>query len=525
MSKNKKTILFLDDLVEFCKNHSFEKFSSQESGYKLVVHVPAQFEINQEQNDNSLLFCKVKLMHSGENRNHSSVTDDALVKCSKTLAYKPILANFMEYTDEATGEVLKDFTSHDMKINEDGTTTFLEKQVGCFTSDEPFFEVEEDTKHNFLYGYCAIPRNYTEASNIIERKNGTKISVELEVNEMQYSVTNHVLELTDVNILGATLLGKNPVTLKNVEEGMKNARLDIADFSAENNSIKFSTDNKMIELLESIDNKLSSFNIENPKKGGNTIQMNKFEQLLEQYGKTVEDITFDYESMSDEELEVKFKEVFEVKNDEPKTLVRSYEISHEDTRYALYNLLSAAEDNDNEWYFINSVYDTYFTYENWSGDKIYGQGYKVNDDDSVVLDGDRYSLHRELLTDAEFAELQAMRSNYAALKQFKENVEKNELHEKREAIVNDDKYTLLAAKNENGEYLNEAYAELIQNIDNYSLEELETKIKVIHSDYISEHSNFEYIDKNKTNAKDKVKYFCNLNTKSKPKKIYGNLFD
>ena len=52
--------------------------------------------------------------------------------------------------------------------------------------------------------------------------------------------------------------------------------------------------------------------------------------------------------------------------------------------------------------------------------------------------------------------LQAMRSNYAALKQFKENVEKNELHEKREAIVNDDKYTLLAAKNENGEYLNEA---------------------------------------------------------------------
>lgn len=342
---------------------------------------------------------------------------------------------------------------------------------------------------------------------------------------MQYSVTNHVLELTDVNILGATLLGKNPVTLKNVEEGMKNARLDIADFSAENNSIKFSTDNKMIELLESIDNKLSSFNIENPKKGGNTIQMNKFEQLLEQYGKTVEDITFDYESMSDEELEVKFKEVFEVKNDEPKTLVRSYEISHEDTRYALYNLLSAAEDNDNEWYFINSVYDTYFTYENWSGDKIYGQGYKVNDDDSVVLDGDRYSLHRELLTDAEFAELQAMRSNYAALKQFKENVEKNELHEKREAIVNDDKYTLLAAKNENGEYLNEAYADLIQNIDNYSLEELETKIKVIHSDYISEHSNFEYVDNNKNNAKDKVKYFCNLNTKSKPKKIYGNLFD
>ena len=56
-------------------------------------------------------------MHSGENRNHSNVTDEALTKAAKGLAYKPILANFMEYTDEETGETLKDFTSHDMIIN------------------------------------------------------------------------------------------------------------------------------------------------------------------------------------------------------------------------------------------------------------------------------------------------------------------------------------------------------------------------------------------------------------------------
>ena len=44
-------------------------------------------------------------MHSGSNRNRSNVTDDALTKASKTLAYKPILANFMEYVDEE-GNVL-----------------------------------------------------------------------------------------------------------------------------------------------------------------------------------------------------------------------------------------------------------------------------------------------------------------------------------------------------------------------------------------------------------------------------------
>lgn len=90
-------------------------------------------------------------MHSGENRNKSSVTDEALVKASKQLAYKPILANFMEYTDENTGEVLKDFTSHDMELTDDGVN-YIEKQVGCFTADEPYFEIEEETGHNFLYG-------------------------------------------------------------------------------------------------------------------------------------------------------------------------------------------------------------------------------------------------------------------------------------------------------------------------------------------------------------------------------------
>ena len=44
--------------------------------------------------------------------------------------------------------------------------------------------------------------------------------------------------------------------------------------------------------------------------------MNKFEELLAKYGKTADDIDFDYESLSDEELEIKFEELFGEKNDE-----------------------------------------------------------------------------------------------------------------------------------------------------------------------------------------------------------------
>ena len=538
-----KRILSIEDLVKFCQEQNFEKFNSKESGYKLAVQVPAQFEINSEHNDDSLLFCKVKLMHSGENRNHSSVTDDALIKCAKTLAYKPILANFMEYTDEETGETLKDFTSHDMEFNDDGSVTYLEKQVGCFTSDEPYFEIEESTGHNFLYGYCAIPKVYTDTCSIIERKGGTKISVELEVNEMQYSASNHVLELTDVNILGATLLGKNALTLNTVDEGMKNARLDIEDFSTENNSIKFDKNEKMIELLESIDKKLSNFNKNNlnvdkqSTEGGNKELM--LEKLLEKYNKTIEDITFEYENLSDEELEAKFTEMFDDKqvndlddksvnsistdngNQNESVFVRSFELSHSDIRSALYVLLEPFEESENEWYWISDVYDDYFIYEN-CGDKIYRQNYtKDNETNVVAFDGERIELFKELLTASEKAELESMRANYSVLKKFKETTEKNQLHAQKEDIINSETFSLISTKNEDGEYENAEFSKLVSEMDNYSLEDLEKEAKVILADYMTSNQTFS-LNKNTNTVSNKT--FSTPDKKSVKSNRYGNLF-
>lgn len=307
----KKKLLTLDNLYNFYLNQNKTcKFSAKESGYQVSVQIPTKFEISDETYDDTLLFCTVKLMHSGENRNHSCVTDEALYKAGKNLAYKPILANFMEYIDEETGETLKDFTAHDMELNDDGTITYYEKQIGCFTADAPYYEIEKETGHNFLYGKCAIPIEYSDAYSIIKRKNGTKISVELLINEMKYNVQSKVLELTDVIIQGATCLGKNPNTLQDVEEGMLNARLDIADFSAENNSIKFNKDKKLIDLLDKLNNTLSNFNNNNSKKGGDVEKMSILEELLTKYSKTIEDITFEYENLSDEELSAKFEEVF-----------------------------------------------------------------------------------------------------------------------------------------------------------------------------------------------------------------------
>ena len=199
--------------------------------------------------------------------------------------------------------------------------------------------------------------------------------------------------------------------------------------------------------------------------------MDKFNELLSKYGKTIEDVDFDYEGLTDEELEQKFESVFgetqsddepsddeetpkinknesegesdEDSDNEPEAkeneacggggsgsgskkrkknnseepvedMVRTYTISHEDIRYALYQLLSEFESADNEWYCITGVYDDYFVYESWDGGKIYGQKY-TKDNDTVAFYGERYTLHREYLTDSEYAELQSMRSNYSSI--------------------------------------------------------------------------------------------------------------
>ena len=574
----KKKLLTIDDLYSFyLEQNKTCKFSSEESGYQLSVQVPAYFEVSDEEDD-TLLFCTVKLMHSGENRNHSNVTDEALTKAAKGLAYKPILANFMEYTDEETGETLKDFTSHDMIINDDGTATYLEKQVGCFTADEPYFEVEEETGHNFLYGICAIPREYTDTCSIIERKNGTKISVELAVNSMEFDASKKVLNLTDVVILGATLLGKDPKTLKDVGEGMKNARLDIADFSTKNNSIFADYKNQMIELQERLEKlETACFNKDlnngqnnNAEEGGNNKDMDKFNELLSKYGKTAEDIDFEYEGLTDEELEAKFEEVFGEKKPEEDDnsddngsdgepsdegegisdteddtdtgvkednacgggsgstkkkkknaeepvddMVRTFTVSHEDIRYALYNLLDTVSMDDNDWYCITSVFDDYFVYESWNGGKIFGQKY-TKENDNIAFDGDRYELFREYITADEKAQLDDMRSNYSSIVEELNTYKSAEIYADKMTVFEDEAYADYLETDEFKALMSD------ESVNQYSKEELAEKADATLGKLVKKNRSFSYSENNEKKS-NKVNFNLKPDVQKKSK-AYGTLF-
>ena len=543
MSKIKK-LLTLEDLAKFCKEQKFFKFSSKDSGYQLSVQVPANFEVeNTEYQDNTLLFGKVKVFHIGPNRNGSSVTRSAAEKALNTIAYKPLLANFCEV------DGIKDFTSHDMELNDDGSVTYIERQIGCFTADAPVIQYDETTEKEFVFAKVAIPREYTDACDIIERKNGTKVSVELLVNEMNYSAKDDILELTDIIVQGCTCLGTNPETGESVAEGMQGARLDIIDFSVNNNSAVQKCENelnsKMFEILEKLTDAISNFNIQNANKEGGEKAMNKFEELLDLYGLTSEEIEFEVEGLSDEDLEAKFVEVYgdaeEFKkkrkcsdedeeseeeefagcgkkkkrcavNTENNTV--EFELSHDDIRMALYGLLESTWD-ENSYAWVCEVYDNYFIYQKETyGDegydyKYYKQGYSKADD-NVALSGDPVEVFSTFVTESEKTALDMIRSQYEELKAFKDQYDAAQTKAQKETVLNSAEYAEINDSDE--------FKALVTDMDKYSVDELKVKADLIFAAAMKKKFNFEAKDEKKSVG-------INFNAKAGKKSAYGNLFD
>ena len=567
MSKIKK-LLTLEDLAKFCKEQNFSNFSSKDTGYQLSVQVPANFEVDGNvYQDNTLLFGKVKVFHIGPNCNGSSVTKNAAEKALSTIAYKPLLANFCEV------DGVKDFTSHDMELNDDGSVTYVEHQIGCFTADAPVIQYDETTEKEFVFAKVAIPREYTDACDIIERKNGTKVSVELLVNEMNYSAKDDILELTDIIVQGCTCLGTNPETGESVSEGMQGARLDIADFSVDNNSIVDKSNNelnsKMLEILEKLNDTISNFNIQNFNQEGGENAMNKFEELLDLYGLTAEDVTFEVEGLSDEDLEAKFVEVYgdaeEFKkkkkcseenedesadedfagcgkkkkkcsdeedeseeedfagcgkkkkrcavNAESNTI--EFELSHDDIRMALYGLLESTWD-ENSYAWVCEVYDTYFIYqkETYGDDgyeyKYYKQGYSKNED-NVELSGDPVEVFSTFVTESEKTALDMIRSQYEELKAFKDQYDAAQTKAQKDEILESAEYVEIKDSEE--------FKALVADAEKYSVDELKVKADLIFAAAMKKKFNFEANPEKKSVG-------INFNAKlNKKKQAYSGLFD
>lgn len=562
-----KTLLTIDDLVKFCEEQKFAKFSSNETGYKLAVKVPTTFESEDsvDENHRGMKKVKIKIFHTGVNRNKSRVSKESAERAMKTIPDRPVLAAIHQLDDGSW-----DFEGHEMKTvrNEEtgeDETVYIESQVGSFSSEPAFWEHDDKLDKDFVCAYAYIAEDYTRTTSILEEKNGTKNSCELVIEELSYDAKEKVLDLDDFYLNASTFLGSRDDGTE-IGEGMEGSRADIVDFSEAHNSVLIDLQTRLSNVESKLEKVCFNNNTQINQKGGNDLV--KFEELLKKYNVTADDITFDYEGLSDEELEQKFAETFdddggaasddgagdagttdgnsdpeptsdenadegngesdhveepvneegagetqeenpvsEESEDEPVATSddskenpveeeacgadnkkkrkysittgeksANFEVSLDEKIWALSDLVNAQYgESDNCWYSVK-VYENYLIMSDYWTGIAYKQTYS-QDGDNFSLTGDRVEVYATYLTKEELDEVEAMRSNYASLVEYKENAEFAKLHAQREEILNAEKYNDLRDTDE--------FKTLVENMDQYSLVDLEKEAKVIFADFIT----------------------------------------
>jgi hypothetical protein len=566
----KKRLRYIEDLYDFYSNKykRSTKFSAEKTGEPLVVQVHGHINFDEsDKNKDGLLPVHLQSCHTDLNVNGSNIESSVMEAALPSFSNRPILGYIHKVTTNENPEGQWEFYSHNMHEDENGDVVYDEYPIGIIPEScnaQLVYDEEKKKTYCEVDGY--IFEEYSKAAEILQREEECSVSVELSIRELSYDAKQKFLNIEDFWFSGVTILGKTPQG-NEVKPGMTGSNIKLADFSSKNNSLFEDYESKMVELQARIENlETACFNKEQnssvhtlSKEGGNKESMTKFEELLAKYNKTVEDVTFDYSELSDEELEAKFAEVFgednntdgdnsgdntanEPSNDnegdgenttEPEgttdgdnegegqnfeNMTKTFEISHDDIRYALYNLLSSYEDADNEWYYITGVYDSYFVYESWDGGKIYGQKY-TKDNDNVSFDGERYNLHKEYLTDSEYTEIQDMRSNYSSVVEELNTYKSAEVFADKMTVFDDEAYSEYLDTDEFKALMSE------DSVNKYSKEELSEKADATLGKLVKKNKTFSFAGETPQKKHvSRVAFNAEKETED-TYKPYGDLFD
>lgn len=390
-----------------------------------------------------------------------------------SLKDRPILGDIVQLDDGSY-----DFFSHDFEVDEDtGEVNYIEKPIGV-TQDTENAHLEYDEKRDvyFVVVDGVIWEEYgNQAADILRRKDGTKVSVELSISDLSFNSKEKYLEINDFYFSGITCLGTNPKTNTPIEEGMEGSRLDLTTFDE----------------------------IDKNEEGGNSVEKKHEEELIEEPTDIEETIVEDEheEVQPDEENQV-YQLVLNGKT-------FNYQVSLNDKIGAINELVNTVySESDNDWYTCQ-VYEGYVIMMGvWTG-RAYKQSYS-EENDSYTLTGDREEVYVNFLTRAEEEQLDEMRSNYEALVQFKADTEAAALKAEKEKVLADEKYDKIRECAE--------FKALYTDMDKYTKEELRVQATALLGDY---YANFA---KNEAPAPKKVEFENNPKrmTKNKP---YGNLFN
>jgi hypothetical protein len=543
-----KRYLTLDDLYTFCKQKNLNHFSAKEADGPIIVHTSGQFEAA-DTSQNGLLPVKLQACHTGTNRNKSHISTESMTAALPSFSNRPILG-YIHQLEDGTW----DFYSHNVEFieNKDGETEveYLEVPVGVIPESCNAKIVYDELKEkNYVNVNGYIFEEYSKAAEILRAKGISKVSVELAIEDMSWNADEDCLNINSFYFMGVTILGRDEDGTI-VEEGMAGSNITLGSFSQEENSfIPNDLQSKMVETLTKLNDALDRFNNTNDsgKKGG-CDTMDKFNELLELYGLTEEEIDFEIEGLSDEDLEAAFTEKFgdaeEFKkkkkcseNDESesdnegeedyagckkkkKCSVNTeagtveFELSFDDIRMALYNLLSENMD-DYTYSWICETYEDHFIYQKES----YANGYEAHyfkqnyskDGDNIAFSGDPVEVFTEFVTESEKTALDMIRSQYEELKAFKDQYDAAQTKAQKDEVLESAEYAEIKDSEE--------FKALVADAEKYSVDELKVKADLIFAAAMKKKFNFEAEPKNKSVG-------INFNTKpSKKKQAYSGLFD
>ena len=113
-----------------------------------------------------------------------------------------------------------------------------------------------------------------------------------------------------------------------------------------------------------------------------------------------------------------------------------------------------------------TVYDDKFVMQGWMTGNLYGCKY-TKDGDNVALDGERYRLYAEYVTETEKAELESMRANYSSIQEKLATYEAAENAAKVKELLNSKDYAGIANTEE--------FAKIKKDSENAKFEDVKQK--------------------------------------------------
>lgn len=541
------TIITLELLKQYCERNGLSHYSSKDNNNAMVmVHVPGEFKeetsMNFSDNDaEGLLPVTLQSCHIYENRNGSYISKTTMQNALSTFSNKPILGHIIQKDDGSY-----DFDSHNMEMVDDPWNEgeqrvhYIEQPIGIVPeSCNARLEYDKEKKKTYVVVEGWIFEDYGNgAAEIIKEKGGTKVSVELGVKEFSYNAKKKRLEIKDFVFMGVTALGEH------VGEGMLGSNMKLSDFCCpESDEVE-----NFAETIEELNRRMKKIEESYYEKGGRSL---KLEELLEKYNKTKDDITFEIEGLTDEELEQVFKDNFEeagvdvepepTTEIEPETVEEpvaepevtsietteepvvedpvseptkepiiteddkkrkfsveigeksfTFESSLDEVIYALEKLVNNTYSESDNTYYTVKVYDKYIVMiDCWTG-KAFKQNYKVRSD-VYSLTGDRVEVFSRYLTREEENALDDMRNKFSVMEE-----KLNQYQEKEEAIlkdnlINSDDYSLIQESDD--------FKSIKENIKDYSLEELTKKCDELLLKYAKSNTVFNFSQGEKPKSK------------------------